>query len=191
VRSGALVLDPARVAELRQGLESLRADAERLLTPQELEEGAARRLALEREGLPAGLAADVAAASLADRALNVLRVCQRSGAPVLDAGRVVARIGEGTGILWLHQRLREIDAGDPWDRMALADLRWELLELQRELAEAVLASRPADPVFAAETFLGRHAALLDHVRELEDQAGPSPSPAALLVIASRLRALRS
>jgi len=189
-RSGALALDAARVERLRAGLATLQADAERLLTPGELAEANARRDALRADGLPPELASAVAAAGLADRGLNVLRVCERTAAAPLDAGRMLARIGEGTGILWLHQRLRAMDAGDPWDRMALADLRWELLDLQRALAEAVLLARPGDPAAAAETFLTRHEPLLAQVRELQQEAGASPPPSALVVIASRLRPLR-
>lgn len=103
----------------------------------------------------------------------------------------MARVGEAAGIAWLHQRLREIETGDPWDRMALADLRWELLDLQRALAEAVLAGRPAEPLAAVDAFLARHEPLLARVRELQREAGTSPPPSALVVIASRLRALRA
>ncbi len=189
-RSGVLALDPARVERLRAGLAGLQAEAERLLTPAELAEAAARRDALAADGLPPELAGAVASAAFADRGLNVLSVAERTGTAPLDAGRALARIGEGAGILWLHQRLRAIDPGDPWDRLALADLRWELLDLQRALAEAVLRAGPADPAAAADTFLARHEALLGQVRELQQEAGAHPSPSALVVIASRLRALR-
>jgi len=189
-RSGGLVLDAARIERLRAGLATLQAGSEQLLTPAELAEAAARRQALAADGLPAELAAAIAAAALADRALNVLRVCERTKAAPLEAGRTVARIGESAGILWLHQRLRAIEAADPWDRMALADLRWELLDLQRALAEGVLAAHPADPAAAADRFLVRHEPLLAQVRELQREAGATPPPSALVVIAGRLRALR-
>jgi glutamate dehydrogenase len=192
VRSGALALDAARVTRLRQGIATLRAEAEHLLTPAELEEMLARRQALEGDGLPAGLAAAVTAAALADRALNVLRVCDHAGVPPQRAGRVVAALGEGTGILWLHQRLREIEAADPWERLALADLRWELLDLQRGLAETVLSAADADDSdLAVAAFLERHEAAIRQVRELQEQAGVDAAPSALVVIASRLRTLRA
>jgi NAD-specific glutamate dehydrogenase len=192
VRSGALALDAARVTRLRGGIATLRAAAEHLLTPAELEEMLARRQALEGEGLPAGLAAAVTAAALADRALNVLRVCDHAGVPPQRAGRVVAALGEGTGILWLHQRLREIGAADPWERLALADLRWELLDLQRGLAETVLSAADADDSdLAVAAFLERHEAAIRQVRELQEQAGVDAAPSALVVIASRLRTLRA
>src|SRR5690606_2727052 len=93
VRSGGLVLDAARVERLRAGLAALQDEAPRLLTPAELAEAEARRAALAADGLPPALAAALANAALADRGLNVLRVCERTGATPLDAGRVVARVG--------------------------------------------------------------------------------------------------
>jgi glutamate dehydrogenase len=189
-RSGGLAFDPRQIERRRAGLAALQEETDRLLTPGELAEAAERRAALAAEGLPPPLAAVVVAAGLADRGLNVLRVCERTGAAPLAAGRVIARLGERTGILWLHQRLREIEAGDPWDRMALADLRWELLDLQRELAEVVLATGAADPVAAADAFLARHEPLLAQVHALQREAGARPPPSALVVIASRLRGLR-
>jgi len=191
VRSGALELDAARVTRLREGLATLRADAGHLLTPAELEEATARRQGLEAEGLPAELAAVVTAAVLADRALNVLRVCEHAQVSPQAAGQVVAALGEGTGILWLHQRLREIEAADPWERLALADLRWELLDLQRLLAETVLAADASDGERAIAAFLEQNHALIAQVRELQEQAGVAATPSALVVIASRLRALRA
>ena len=190
-RSGALVLDAARVERLRAGLAGLQADAERFLAPAELAELAAQRAALVADGLPAELAGALALAGLADRGLNVLRVCERTGAAPRDAAGVLARVGERAGILWLYRQLRALDTGDPWDRIALADLRWELLDLQRVLAEAVFEGGPADPLAAADAFLSRHEPLLAAVRALQEEAGASPTPTALIVIASRLRALRA
>ncbi len=190
VRSGALALDAGRITRLRDGLATLRAEADHLLTPAEIEEAAARRQALEGEGLPTELAAVLPAAALADRALNVLRVCENTNASPQVAGHVVAALGEGTGILWLHQRLREIEAVDPWERLALADLRWELLDLQRGLAEAVLAGAAGDVDRSIAAFLERHQSPISQVRGLQEQAGVTATPSALVVIASRLRALR-
>jgi glutamate dehydrogenase len=191
VKSGALVLDAARAAHLRAGMASLRAHADAFLSGPQLEERAARESALTRAGLPSDLAADLAAAGVADRILNVLRVCEAAGAEPLRAARVVARLSAATGIHWLQQRLGELESADAWDRMALVDLRWELLDLQRSLAETVLGARPDDPDGAVRAFLARNAPLLEQVHELERQAAGASNPSALVVVASRLRALRS
>ena len=201
VKSGSRELEAGRATRLRTGLAELRAHAAEFLTDQEAAEIEARAQALGRDGLPADVAGDVAALPLADRGLNVLRVCERVPARPIDVARVYARLGEATGIHWVYRRLREIEiaAGAPgspatglgaWDQMAFVDLRWELLDLQRELAEAVLAEKPDDPLAAAEAFLAGRAVELAQLRELEQQAAASASPSALVVVANRLRALR-
>ena len=215
VKSGSRELDGGRATRLRTGLAELRAHTGEFLTEHETAQVEARQRALRREGLPEDLAADVAALPLADRGLNVLRVCERVPVRPVDAARVYSRLGEATGIHWVYQRLREIEAsttvpevaaaeaagGTPaataasavssWDRMALVDLRWELLDLQRELAEGVLAEKPDDPLAAAEAFLASRAAELAQLRELEQQAASSSSASALVVVTNRLRALRT
>jgi glutamate dehydrogenase len=203
VKSGSRELDAGRATRLRTGLAELRAHQGEFLTAAEAVQVDAREQALRREGLPADLASDVAALPLADRGLNVLRVCERAAVRPIDAARVYARLGEATGIHWVYQRLREIEAsaGAPpvavpadaahWDRMALVDLRWELLDLQRELAEGVLTEKPDDPLAAADAFIASRAVELAQLRELEQQAGASPGPSALVVVTTRLRALRA
>jgi hypothetical protein len=73
--------------------------------------------------------------------------------------------------------------------MVLVDLRGELLDLQLEITECVLARSAGDPNEAAEAFLAENADLLDRVRALQRQATTSSSPTALSVIAERLRGL--
>jgi glutamate dehydrogenase len=191
VKSGNLELDAGRAARLRTGLAALRAHAAEFLTAADAERARAREEELVAEGLPPALAADVAAVPLADRGLNVLCVCERAPVAPLLAARVYARLGERAGIQWVHQRLLEVETTDPWERMALVDLRWEVLDLQRELAERVLGEKPEDPLAAIEEFLARRAVQVEQVRELERQAAAVATPSALVVVASRLRALRS
>ncbi|HTY17534.1 MAG TPA: NAD-glutamate dehydrogenase domain-containing protein [Myxococcota bacterium] len=202
VRSGRSELDAARARRLRSGLEELRAHQGEFLTASEASQVEAREQALVGQGLPAELASEVAALPLADRGLNVLRACERSEVRPVDAARVYARLGEATGIHWLYERLRELESGGGalggtapadaahWDRMVLVELRCELLDLQRELAEAVLAEKPDDPLAAADAFVASRAVEIGQLRDLEREAGASPAPSALVVVTNRLRALR-
>jgi hypothetical protein len=73
--------------------------------------------------------------------------------------------------------------------MVLVDLRWDLLDLQRRVTEAVLAGRPADPLAAADAHLDQHEALLESVQALLHQITPIDGPSALVVLAGRLRGL--
>jgi hypothetical protein len=75
--------------------------------------------------------------------------------------------------------------------MVLVDLRFDLLDLQRQLTESVLASGPDDPLAAASAFLERHDALIEQIRALEGQIAATDGPSALVVLTSRLRGLAS
>jgi glutamate dehydrogenase len=188
-KSGNAVLDASAVERYRAGIAELRAQQAGFLSPVEAGQTSERQTSLMQQGVPDALAADVALLPLADRALNVLRLCERVPFAPVDAARVYTRIGEGSGIHAVHRRLRDAEAGGLWDRMVLVDLRWDLLDLQRQLTEQVLATKPDDPIAAANAFLDRHEALLDSVSALERQIRPSDGIGALVVLAGRLRAL--
>jgi glutamate dehydrogenase len=189
VKSGAAVLDGAAIERRRRGLAELRTHIDTFLSDLETAQARAREDALVQQGIPTELARDIAMLPLADRALNVLWLSERLPIAPAAAARVYSRIGEGAGIHWAHRRLRDADAGGSWDRMVLADLRFDLLDLQRQLTESVLASKPQDPLAAADAFLKRHEVLLEQIRALEEQIGPGDGPSALVVLTSRLRGL--
>jgi glutamate dehydrogenase len=189
VLSGANALDRARVEQWRRGLDELRAHQADILSPQERERAAERRGALVEHGLPAGVADELAALPLADRALNVLRIAEETNVPLAKLAPLYARIGEAMGINALYRALPKVDPASAWDGMTLVDLRWTLLDLQRELTARVLARRPGDPLAAVEALLAEHAAVLDGLRGLEQRALASGSAGALAVVAQRLRRL--
>jgi glutamate dehydrogenase len=189
VKSGTAALDAAAVERQRLGLAELRANLGGFLSDVDAAQAAERAAALVRDGVPEALARDVAMLPLVDRALNVLRLCDRVGVPPAEAARVYTRIGEGAGIHAVYRRLREAEAAGVWDRMVLVDLRWDLLDLQRRVTESVLAAKPADPIAAANELLHRNEALLESVQALDRQITPADGASALMVLASRLRGL--
>ncbi len=189
VKSGATALDAAAILRRRTGLAALRADTDAFLSDVETTQARDRESALQQRGIPTELARDLAMLPLADRALNVLRLCERLPIAPAAAARVYTRIGEGTGIHWVHRRLRDAEAIGLWDRMVLVDLRFDLLDLQRRLTESVLAADPGDPLAAADAFLARHEVLIEAIEALEKQIAASDGPSALVVLTSRLRGL--
>ena len=189
VKSGGAALDAALVERRRAGFGALRANLGGFLSDVETAQMRERAAALVARGLPEALAAEIALLPLADRGLNVLRLAERVAAAPADVARVYVRLGEATGIHAVQRRLRDAGTTDVWDRMALVDLRWELLDLQRQIAEQVLTTPDADPGAAANAFLDRHETLLDSVAALEKQLAPTDGASALVVIASRLRGL--
>ena len=144
---------------------------------------------LAEEGIPADLAVEIAGLPLADRGLNILHICADTAIPAIEAAKVYARLGDETGINWVYGRLSMADVNSSWDRMVLVDLRGELLDLQLEITERVLARSTGNADEAVETFLADNIDLLDRVRALQRQATASSSPTALTVITERLRGL--
>ncbi len=189
VKCGGTTLDADAMERRRSGLAALRAHQSAFLSDIETAQARERETALRDRGIPPELARDIAMLPLADRALNVLRLCERLPVAPADAARIYSRIGEGAGIHAVHRRLRDAEATGLWDRMVLVDLRFDLLDLQRQLTESVLASGPADALAAADAFLVRHEALIDAIEALEKSITASDGPSALVVLTSRLRGL--
>jgi glutamate dehydrogenase len=190
VQSRSAGLDAVRLERRRAALAELRARLADFLTPGGLAALEQRRDRLAARGLPPELAAHLATAPICDRALSVVRLAESGRATLLDAARAYARIGEATGIDWVHRRLADARPGDLWDRLLLVDARAHLLELQHALTDAALAARPGEPLAGVEAFLAANAAALERVRALQERAVASGSASALAVLTQRLRALR-
>jgi glutamate dehydrogenase len=183
-------LDPATLGRWRAGILRLREPMREFLSVSETTQWDERRRRLAEAGLPPDLADDAATFPLADRGLNAVRILERTDVPPVDVGLVYARLGEGTGLNWVYQRLPGADASDPWDRMVIADLRTQLLDLQRQLTESVLADKPADPRAAADAFLSDHAERIARVEALQQPAISRASASALSVVTQALLRLR-
>jgi glutamate dehydrogenase len=188
--SGVDALDAATLARWRTGIFGLRGHLREFLSASEAAQWDARRHRLAEAGLPAELADDLAAVPLADRGLNIVRILERTELPPVDVGLVYARLGEGTGLNWVYQRLPAADTRDPWDRMVIADLRTQLLDLQRQLTETVIAEKPTDPRAAADAFLSDHAERIARVEALQQPALSRTTASALSVVTQALLRLR-
>jgi glutamate dehydrogenase len=183
-------LDETTLARWRAGIFGLRDSMRQFLSASETAAWEERRRRLGETDLPGELADEVASFPLADRGLNVVRILERTDVAPVDVGLVYARIGEGTGLNWVYQRLPEAEATDPWDRMVIGDLRTQLLDLQRQLTERVLAEKPADPRAAADAFLSEHAERIARVEALQQPALSRASASALSVATQALMRLR-
>jgi NAD-specific glutamate dehydrogenase len=107
------------------------------------------------------------------------------------AARTYAQLGDRTGMNWIYGRLAQASIESVWDRVALVDIRWELLDLQRHITERVLSDGTDGPPAAIERFLEAHAAAIGAVTELQHNATASTHATTLSVIAARLRSLRA
>jgi glutamate dehydrogenase len=181
--------DTGWVDRRRSGLDALRAALSDYLSEGETLRLGERRARLEAQGLPPDLAAELAALALADRGLSILLVCDHVAVPPIDVARAYAQLGDATGINWVYARLSQADGASVWESMVLIDLRWEMLELQRQITTSLLRRKPDDLDGAVADYLAEHAERIERVRDLQRRASPA-SPSALSVIASELRDLR-
>jgi glutamate dehydrogenase len=156
---------------------------------------AERATRLQEEGVPAGMAAEVAAAPLLPAALDLAVVSERTGAPVQLAGQVVLCVGERLGLVPLRELIIALPRDRRWPSMARASLRDDLAMEQASLAEDILAMRtadtdPADKLVAVweegwDTTQSRAAAQLADIA-----SGDRHELAELLVAVRTLRGLR-
>ncbi|MBW2233534.1 MAG: NAD-glutamate dehydrogenase, partial [Deltaproteobacteria bacterium] len=190
VKCGTSDLDGERILRWRSGVDVLASSLEAYLSDGESAHYQARRERLLEDGLDVELADSIAALPLADRGLNIIQICEALDVEPLDAARTYARLGEMTGINWFYGRLPQAAIASVWDRVALVDVRWELLDLQRNMTERVLDDGQGDRTTAIDRFLSDHAAEIRRVHELQRSAVTSTTATTLSVISARLRCLR-
>ncbi|TYP88130.1 NAD-glutamate dehydrogenase [Blastococcus xanthinilyticus] len=99
---------------------------------------------LQEAGLPAELAARVAAAPLVPAALDLAVVAERTGAPVALAGQVLQRLADRLGLVALRELVTALPRDRRWPSMARASLRDDLAMEQSSLTEDVLSLRTAE-----------------------------------------------
>ncbi|MGY1811339.1 NAD-glutamate dehydrogenase [Blastococcus sp. SYSU D00820] len=99
---------------------------------------AERSARLERAGVPAELAAEVAAAPLLPAALDLAVVAERTGAPIELAGQVQQCLAERLGLVPLRERVIALPRDRRWPAMARASLRDDLSSEEAALTAEVV-----------------------------------------------------
>jgi glutamate dehydrogenase len=174
---------------------AVRAGLPRWLLGGEAESYAERATRLQEAGVPAALAAEIAAAPLLPAALDVAVVSERTGAPVALTGQVMQCLAERLGLVPLRELVIALPRDRRWPSMARASLRDDLAMEQASLTEDVLGLRsddtdPPDKLVAAwvdvwDTTQARSAAQLADIA-----SGDRHELAELLVAVRTLRGLR-
>ncbi|WP_089305969.1 NAD-glutamate dehydrogenase [Geodermatophilus pulveris] len=178
----------APVAAVRAGLASW-------LLGAEAEAHAARSARLQAAGVPAALAAEVAAAPLLPAALDLAVVAERTGAPIELAGRVHQAVAERLALVPLRELVVALPRDRRWPSMARASLRDDLATEQAALTAEVLADRRGAAEDAGE-LLGRWVSGWDGAQQraaaqlVDIAAGDRQELAELLVAVRTLRGLR-
>ncbi|MQA35706.1 NAD-glutamate dehydrogenase [Modestobacter roseus] len=156
---------------------------------------AERAAALQADGVPADLAAEVAAAPLLPAALDLAVVAEAAGAPIALAGQVAQCLGERLGLVPLRELVIALPRNRRWDSIARTSLRDDLAAEQATLTADVLDLRSSDDE-PADALVGRWADAWDVAQQraavqLEELAtGERHELAELLVAVRTLRGLR-
>ena len=179
----------APVAEVRAGLPGW-------LLGSEAAAYAERAARLQQAGVPAELAAEVAAAPLMPAALDLAVVAERTGAPVALAGQVMQCLAERLGLVPLRELVLALPRDRRWPSMARASLRDDLVAgaglAHRGRAQPAEVRRPRRPTTLVEAWAkGWDGTQERAAAQLADiAAGDRHELAELLVAVRTLRGLR-
>jgi len=174
-----------RVAEVRAGLAGILSGT--------LAEGVRGTAAtLEAQGLPAEMAADVAAFPALVEVIDITDAAAASGSAIGHTARIHFAVGDTLGLDWLKQTARLTDTPDAWQRLALNAAVDELEGRHRTLTAAVLREAGGlDPAAAVARWADRQGAALGRLRQLvgELRTGTSVDAARLAIANRAVRAL--
>ncbi|MBO9523873.1 MAG: NAD-glutamate dehydrogenase [Nocardioidaceae bacterium] len=145
VNNRRLPLDSeAIVGEFEVTVEQVTTALPDLMSGAELEAFTNRCEALVAQGVPADLAARVAACPPAYMVLGIVQTAGRSGADPLEVARVHFAVGELLGLPGLVGRILALPRRDRWQTMARAALRDDLHSVHAQLTGQVLAETEAE-----------------------------------------------
>ena len=125
-----------------------------------------RAAALTEKGVPGPLAGAVAAADPLYSACGIVEAANRTGAGVLETGRLFFDIGRRLGIDWLRDRARRMATASYWERQAASAIADDLYGQQAALTVRAIGSGGSVEDWIAENraIVSRNARLLDDLR---------------------------
>jgi glutamate dehydrogenase len=187
----------AHLADLSRAIDHWRSGAERVaaLFPQILPateraafDAAATRL--EKDGVPAALAANVAALDALFSALDIVEVADSLKRDIDAVARVHFALAGELDFPWLRAVIGRLPVDSHWDTLAKAALRDDLASLLRALSEDVLSASDTNPIAAWKS---RNAVRHERFQQIltDLRAVESPDLAMLSVALRELRNLTS
>jgi glutamate dehydrogenase len=112
----------------------------------------AAALALTEQGVPADLAARVAALDLLPAALDITELAAVRTVDVEPVAELYAIAGDTLRLDWLRDRVVELPRADRWDALARNALREDVAAAHRAIVDAVLATSPDATADAGAAF---------------------------------------
>ena len=171
----------AETQSYRAGITAL-ADAITAIMPDSHRVALAERAhALEKHGVPAGLARNAARLDFLVSAVDIVRLAIATGQNVIDLGRRFFAIGSRFRLDALRVAARKVEAQSSWQKRAVAAVIEDLYAQQAELtAKAIAESHDF------EAWIERHARDLTRLEALEREIEAAPAPdLAMLTVATR------
>jgi glutamate dehydrogenase len=141
--AGGVPIEDA-VRRYRPGVERLSAAIPEMLDGAEREGFETRAAELREAGVPAELAARVAAMPSLPPVFDIVAVSDDTGREFEDVMRTYFALASRIELSWLRDRIYELPRGNRWQALARAALRDELLSAHRELTRQVLESAGED-----------------------------------------------
>jgi len=161
-------IDVARVTALyRDGIASMAADPEALLSEFELEAYVEKRDMYLEQGVPEDLARDIAALEPLVAACDIIDVARHSKLSLEATASCYFRLGSLIGLDWLRGAAEDFQVGDYWDGLAVNAMIDDMLLQQKQLTIAALKSaQPGELPEAAAEWARRNKAAVERVHEL-------------------------
>jgi glutamate dehydrogenase len=195
LRNRAHLADLTRsIARFRPGAERLAALLPEILPAEERSSFAAAAGRLEKDGVPAGLAAHCAAFDALFYALDIVDVADDVQRDIEPAARLHFALSGELDFAWLRARIGALPVESHWHTLAKAALRDDLAGILRTLSvDALRASAPEDPAGQIAAWKKRNAALYERFRQVlaDLRAAETPDLAMLSVAMRELRNLSS
>lgn len=180
------------IAHWRSGAERVAALFPELLPAAERSafDAAARRL--EKDGVPAGLAANVAALDALFNALDIVEVAGELERDIEPVARLQFTLADELDFPWLRSVIGRLPADSHWDTLAKAALRDDLAGMLRALTADALRADPgeSDPDRLMSAWKSRSAVLYERFRQVLADLRSAQSPD-LAMLSVALRELRN
>jgi glutamate dehydrogenase len=147
--------------------------------------GAEAKAALEAHGVPAALAATIAAVEPLYSACNIVEAANRCGLEVGDAARLYFLLGRRLGLEWLRGRARQLASTTHWQRQAVSAIVDDLYGQQMALTMRVVASAGIEAE-AVERWAGDNQVIMARNAQLLADLRAQPGfDLAMLAVANR------
>ncbi len=122
------------------GIRALAAQLPALLPPVYRAEWDKAVDAMLAEGVPVGLAQELAGTLVLGSAPDIVEIAAETGLPLVEAARVYFLVGEQLNILWLLPAINAFPVQSKWQALARSNLREDSYRLHRKIACRVLQS---------------------------------------------------